>query len=390
MANVYFRRGYLAIAIAAGLILVSYWLFRTRSPHPVPRYTLHPTQRNLDIPDARPLSVPLDDISLASIVSDTSEYVKIGVNEGPPHAMFGHIADVALDSFNNVYILDSEYNTVRVYDIGGTYLSSFGRAGNGPGELYEPESISLIDNGNRAVITTGRVTIFSRTSPSTFEFDRTFNVPYPAFWEGGSCSMNGHVYTLDYSPEAQGVIHKYSLDGAYITSFGNEYISSVPFVTSQLSDRGYLACSAKSDVIAWIRRYLPFIHGYSSDGGHLWTFRIQDYLSPGVEQARTEDGRASVMTNSMQEGHSRHMGLHVDDQGHFFASFITAKRDSVSVRDQLISQGHVFRIDPSTEEGSYWATVKGLAAVWGGYLATEADRPHPHVRVYKMRTSFIE
>ena len=390
MANATYVRLYIVIAIAAGLILVSNWLFRTRSPHPVPRYTLHPTQRNLDIPDARPLSVPLDDISLASIVSDTSEYVKIGVNEGPPHAMFGHIADVALDSFNNVYILDSEYNTVRAYDIGGTYLSSFGRAGNGPGELYEPESISLIDNGNRAVITTGRVTIFSRTSPSTFEFDRTFNVPYPAFWEGGSCSMNGHVYTLDYSPEAQGVIHKYSLDGAYITSFGNEYISSVPFVTSQLSDRGYLACSAQSDVIGWISIYLPFIHGYSSDGDHLWTFRIEGFVPAFVEQRRIDDGRPAVRFKNTQVGQSSHMGLHVDDQGHFFASFITVERDIVGVRDQLMSKGHVVRIDPSTEEGTYWATVKGLAAVWGGYIAIGTDRPYPHVRVYKMGTSIIE
>ena len=297
--------------------------------------------------------------------------------------MFGHVGEVAVDEFNRVYILDTESNAVYIYNVDGTYLSSFGSAGRGPGEFLRPTSITLVDRGSKAVITDLRITVFAHTDTSGFVFDRTFNVDYPAFWEGGACSMNGYVYMLDYAPDVNGVIHKFSLDGTYIDSFGSTYIADVPFVVSQLSDRGHLACSAPYNIVGWVRRYMPFISGYSDDGTLLWVFRLEDFTSAGVLQGRTDDGRPSLRYPSLRDGQSRHMGLHVDDHGNFLSSFITVSKMAEASPYDLVSTGHVFRIDPGTVEGTYWGPLGGFAAAWEDNIALRTDRPYPHVRIYK-------
>ena len=95
--------------------------------------------------------------------------------------MFGRIADVVLNSLNRVFILDSRANTVHIYRTDGTYLSSFGSSGRAPGEFDYPTSISLVDRGNKAIVTDSRVSIFASTDTSTFEFHSTFNMDYPDF-----------------------------------------------------------------------------------------------------------------------------------------------------------------------------------------------------------------
>ena len=107
-------------------------------------------------------------------------------------------------------------------------------------------------------------------------------------------------------------------------------------------------------------------------------------MSSGVLQGKTDDGRASLRYPAMQVGHSLHMGLDVDGHGHFLLHYITVDKTSALSRYDFTSTGHVFRIDPFTAKDTCWATLNGFTAAWGNYVATQSDRPYPHVRVYKV------
>ena len=162
-----------------------------------------------------------------------------------------------------------------------------------------------------------------------------------------------------------GIIHKYALDGTYIDSFGSAYIADRPFVVSQISSQGYLACSAPSNIVGLVRSFMPYIYGYSHNGTLLWVFRLEDFVSSGVLQGKTDDGRASLRYPAMQVGHSLHMGLDVDGHGHFLLHYITVDKTSALSRYDFTSTGHVFRIDPFTAKGTCWATLNGFTAAWG-------------------------
>jgi hypothetical protein len=62
------------------------------------------------------------------------EEASIGVESGPEEYMFGQISALYATD-DEIYVLDNSASKVRVYDLEGNHLRSFGRKGQGPGEL---------------------------------------------------------------------------------------------------------------------------------------------------------------------------------------------------------------------------------------------------------------
>ena len=109
-----------------------------RNGVPVSPGTRHPTPEN--IPEAYPPDLALRESRNAAGIERAfpgginADSVVLGVLEGEHHEMFGFIADVATDGRETLYVLDSEYNEVRVFDFSGNFMGSFGGPGEGPGE----------------------------------------------------------------------------------------------------------------------------------------------------------------------------------------------------------------------------------------------------------------
>ncbi len=61
----------------------------------------------------------------------------IGTAEGDPDYQFGQIAGLDVDDEGRIYVLDQQARQVRVFDAGGRFVRSVGRAGSGPGELSQ-------------------------------------------------------------------------------------------------------------------------------------------------------------------------------------------------------------------------------------------------------------
>jgi len=60
---------------------------------------------------------------------------------------FNYPSDIAMDAPGNIYVLDSANHRVQKFSPEGTYLATFGRRGQGPGEFYNPDSIDIDAHG---------------------------------------------------------------------------------------------------------------------------------------------------------------------------------------------------------------------------------------------------
>ncbi len=78
--------------------------------------------------------------------------LRIGVFEGEDHYMFGSIRSLAVALDGSIYVMDTQVPALRKYAPDGTYLATFGREGEGPGEYRGPD-------GGLGVLPDGRVVL---------------------------------------------------------------------------------------------------------------------------------------------------------------------------------------------------------------------------------------
>ena len=79
-----------------------------------------------------------------------------GAMDGEDWEVFGSIADLVFNEAGDLFILDEQAAHVVVLDRDGVYLRTISRQGEGPGELTDPESVSLLPDGRLAVFDVGR------------------------------------------------------------------------------------------------------------------------------------------------------------------------------------------------------------------------------------------
>lgn len=73
--------------------------------------------------------------------------LSIGELDGPPEYLFEAIVSLAVDDEGTIYALDRRAAEVRAFDTDGAYLRSYGRKGEGPGELMSPSAVAVLSDG---------------------------------------------------------------------------------------------------------------------------------------------------------------------------------------------------------------------------------------------------
>ena len=332
----------------------------------------HPTPENIpEVTDPRfilreePASIFLNE--------DDYETVTIGIAEGEYHEMFGDVTDIASLDDGTFLVLDSEYSELRLYDYDGTLIGTFGESGDGPGEFpYPPDRISVADQG-KSVFTVGFgaqfIVAFERKDASTLAPMLRFRKELSG--EAG-CAMNGHFWFLGYSPDVNGVLHKYNYDGERVASFLDYYKSPREYISHRMSRQGAIACSEKHGIVALNRVNAPIVTGYTEEGEVAWRVKLADF-----------DPLQFVETNPLgwgydipRPGKGLIRSLFTDSAGDIYVQYVVIQGDR-----------HLFRIDAQTGIGAYLGTAPAVREVDSGFVFSMANSPFPRVLIHKPKSA---
>lgn len=101
---------------------------------------------------------PAVDAPLAAVIEDV---YTVGASAGEDWETFGGVAAVAFNAAGELSVFDSQSRRVVVVDAEGGHLRTFGREGEGPGELQFPLAFTVLPDGRTVIFDFGR--------PGTFE-----------------------------------------------------------------------------------------------------------------------------------------------------------------------------------------------------------------------------
>ncbi len=147
----------------------------------------------------------------------TSQFGSAGSGDG----QFTNPGQIAKDSSNNIYVVDSGNNRVQKFDNNGNYLSQFGSGGSGDGQFATPLGIVIDNSDNIYVADSGnnRIQKFNSSGGYIGEFGSTgsgdgqFNFP-----TGMSLDSSGNIYVADTGNSR---IQIFNSSGNYLSQFGS-------------------------------------------------------------------------------------------------------------------------------------------------------------------------
>jgi len=189
--------------------------------------------------------------------------LEIGNDEDPNHQFYS-VAGIALDSEQNIYILDSGNHRVQKFDKDGHYLLTIGREGEGPGEFLRLSSVFIDDQDTVYLSDRRRIQIFN--NEGVYKDSLTFENNINDFF----LDMDGNIFTFIMQNDEEGskkYLVKYDRNGKIADRIAE--FSDVQAVQSRDSSGVTLAFKAYHQYNYW--PYLfpiseeQFIYAYPSD-----------------------------------------------------------------------------------------------------------------------------
>jgi DNA-binding beta-propeller fold protein YncE len=146
---------------------------------------------------------------------------------------FFFISHIAIDSRDNVYVVDSFRHRINQFTSDGEFINAFGQRGDGDSEFNVPLGISVDNTDNIYVVDLYKHDIKKFTTEGKFlnrwgsygEGEGQFNQPYDV-----ATDEDGNVYVSDAENER---LQKFTPDGQFITQWGDR--GTYPGQFNQLS-----------------------------------------------------------------------------------------------------------------------------------------------------------
>jgi hypothetical protein len=292
----------------------------------------------------------------AAMLRGASELRDEGAIDGGPEDTFGEVVDVALDAEGRVLVLDARESEVTVFDAEGRSLPSVGRAGRGPGELYQPNALALSASGLLAVADPqGRTSVFAAAEGA----DAEGGAPYryrdqvsatPTF--NDLCFLGDRLFARGFWAEAStSTLHAVSLDEGRVTgSFGWLYPAERWIVRMAYGDGGLL-CTQQAGLILTYSSMLPYLHAYDPEGRPVWTTRLSDLRTRRAEGSTNSSGRDSFTRPPRETGQGRIASLlSVGSQG-VVVQVVVQTSQLMGIETSFARD--YYYLDARTGEGSY-------------------------------------
>lgn len=115
-----------------------------------------------------------------------TEELKIGALDDPDY-QFAQIGFIAVDGHGSIYVLDAQAQQIQVYDDTGTYVSTIGSPGAGPGELGPGAVFILMGAGDTLMVPdmgNQRVNLYNPDGENLASFPLSFENGIPLAWRG--------------------------------------------------------------------------------------------------------------------------------------------------------------------------------------------------------------
>jgi hypothetical protein len=171
--------------------------------------------------------------------------LEIGNNDDPNYQFYG-VAGIALDSEQNIYVLDSGNHRVQKFDKDGHYLLTIGRKGEGPGEFMRLSSVFIDDQDTVYLSDRRRIQIFN--GEGVFKNGLTFENNINDFF----LDIDGNIITFIFQSDEEGskkYLVKYDRQGKIVNRIAE--FSDVQAVQSRDSNGRTMAFKAYHQYNCW-------------------------------------------------------------------------------------------------------------------------------------------
>jgi len=195
--------------------------------------------------------------------------VSIGELDGPDEYLFGRIGSLAVDSDRNVYVFDAQALHVRVFDADGTYITTVGREGEGPGEFSRAEAIAVLGDDRLLVRDPGnmRVQVFEPASGGTEEWvynsGNTYRAGAPLYTD-----VRSRTFLLTSDQSSDDIVIVLGPDGTHLDTLPEPTTDYTP-----VEVRAETENSSVSSPVPFTPRFFWAVHS----SGHFLTGLSADY-----------------------------------------------------------------------------------------------------------------
>ncbi len=315
----------------------------------------------------------------------------VGVAEGGPDEMLGLVRDVAV-SDSLVYYLDGSYSHVRAYTLEGHLVDIIGGPGAGPGEFGMFPKLSVTGTGNNVHVVVGSgqytVSVFSKSMDGKHVFQTSFraSVELP---NGEMCAMDGHVYTTGDSEDHEGVIHKHTLDGKYVSSFGVGSNHPDYMVRERMAEGGSLACNEKHRILLYAQTSAPIATAFTESGEMIWRIRFGDARIVPILLLYNKQGDlvSAMHFPALDVGESEDIEIKGGARGD---SFWLVRLEILPKEARNPWAQHFYKVDVLSGRGEYLGirpvktrtVARRVRVIDQGYLYTAQHDPYPQLGIH--------
>ena len=255
------------------------------------------------------------------------EFVRmIGEMESENEALIFYMpSDIAFDSEGNVYVMDTGNHRVQKFKPDGTYSSTLGRQGQGPGEFQYPQSLAIDAQGNMYIADMGsrkihvlkpdgtelRTIQMEEEGAGSLRLDGTGRL---VMSQGGGFMLIGPG-GMNEDQELGKLLAVLDDEGKIIQEFG-EKLDYKDFLTNNMGNRIHFALDQEG--YAYVAfDYQNRIDKYSPRGEILWRAEREldfDVTAPKKKAGRRDMGEGRVEIR-MPEMNRCATGIAVDGKG---------------------------------------------------------------------------
>lgn len=289
-------------------------------------------------------------------------------------------------SVDGLYYVDIVYGHVRAYDFLGNLTAVISKRGQGHEKFQFVQQVSLTRTVDDPLLVVGassnRISVFKQEE-AAWVLKNYFHTAH-SFGHGYLCAMHDHVYNIGYSEEWPGVIHKHTLEGEFVLSFGEPYGDPDPFIRSNLSERGTLDCNETHHTMGYADDLNPVVTGFSDIGVIRWRVELANANIAPTPQGRTDAGQTTIGFPSHRNGDTSSIRfIPATDSDLFFVSYFICGSEGAE-------QQHLYSVNAVSGEGKYIghhpsrinSTSVSVTALDAQRIYTTVYRGFPQIGIY--------